>query len=339
MGSTQETQGARDLPHTLTGSRLEGDGNGRREEPVPSQGGPPVRWYPEETPDSDIPGDPPDHAAVTRSDLGAWLRRLAERSDEVVLALGRAGIRAWNAARGAATTFGDDLSSWSASVTPRMPRLPTLPSLARGSRSRPREEQPAKEEGRKRSNAPAAPARLPPPELRLREIAVDAFRARQLREDLHRNEEQRRERMRAAVALRQLLARRLGVQVEPVSGQIEVDGVRFAALRDSESGAFDLVVLGSCPGCGAPVASSGIHDLADLGQALEEMQLQRNHCDECRSHLPDETPPVPLPPPAAGPGSELPSAAGDGGTGESRRSTTQRSERADPGPSSALPPG
>lgn len=332
MGSTQETQGARELPHTVTGSRLEGGGNGRREEPVPSQGRPPVRWYPEEMPDGVVPGDPPDDAALTRPDPGAWLRRLAERSDEVVLALGRAGIRAWNAVRGAAVTFGDDLSSWSASVTPRMPRLPALPIRVRGAGLRTRQERSSTEVGRPRTNAPATPARLPPPELHLREIAVDAFRARQLRESLHRNEEQRRERARAAVALRQLLARRLGIQVEPVSGHVEVDGVRFAALRDLESGAFDLVVIGSCPGCGAPVASGGIHDLADLGQVLEEMQLQRNHCDECRSRLPDETPAVPLPPPA-GSGSEATSAAGGGGHRESRRS-----EPADPGSSNTPPP-
>ncbi|MBX5446037.1 hypothetical protein [Sphaerobacter sp.] len=338
MGSTQDTQGARDLTHSLTGQRVEGGGNGRREEPVPSQERLAVRRYPEETEHGDDPGDSPDRVAVTWQAAGGWLRRLAERSDEVVWALGRASVRAWNAARVAATSFGDELSSWSASVSPRMPRLPALSSPVRGFRSRPREERSAVKEGRHRANAPEAPARLPPPELRLREIAVDAFRARQLRESLHRDEEQRRERLRAAVALRQLLARRLGIQVEPVSGRIEVDGVCFAALRDPESGAFDLVVLGSCPGCGAPVASAGIHDLADLGQALEDMQLQRNHCDECRSRLPDETPPVPLPPPVAGPGSESAAAAGGGGRRESGRSTRQRSTPTSPGSASAPPP-
>lgn len=318
MDSMGRTQGTRDLPPIVTDLTGGSDGTAHMEEDEPSRGRVTVRWYPEEASGDEVSAESEDRLAGGRPPVVEWLRRFAERSDQAVLALGRAGLRAWDAAQGAARTFSAGVTSWSETVTPRLPRLPTLPVRERIRSPRSEEpERPARPRARRGRGEAEGPAQLPPPEMRLQEIALDAFRARQLREQARQGEARRRQRMLEAAALRQLLSQRLGIQVEPVSGRIEVDGVCFAVLQDPETHVFDLVVVGVCPGCGAPVASGGIRDLADLGWALEEMRLQRNRCDECRAGAPEEAATVPLPAPTPNPDGQLaPSGSGRSRTGD-----------------------
>lgn len=124
----------------------------------------------------------------------------------------------------------------------------------------------------------------------LRDIALEAWQARQVTETANLEEQRAYEAERDATALRQLLAQRLGIRSAPSGSHVEVDGIVFGVRWSRLARTPDLVIVGACPKCGAPVASGDIFDLADLGAVLDDIAHERNLCEECRASVNDSGP-------------------------------------------------
>lgn len=129
---------------------------------------------------------------------------------------------------------------------------------------------------------------VPPPTLRA--VAVDAWRAEEARQIADRIEWDRHRAAREAAALRSLLAERLGLQANPGGGRAAIDDLTFAVRWNAAAQSYDLVLMSTCPSCGAPVTSGDITCLADLGRIIEDIGNTRHVCDECRtSSRPEES--------------------------------------------------
>ena len=133
------------------------------------------------------------------------------------------------------------------------------------------------------SGADEAAYRGDPPPVTLREAALSAWGAQRSRRAAREAEAQRRRTARDANALRRLVAARLGLKITPSSGVVDVDGLRLGVIRGAQANDYTLVLLSTCPACGAPVASADLRGLADLGAAVDAINVRHNLCQECRT--------------------------------------------------------
>ncbi|HLI52627.1 MAG TPA: hypothetical protein VKU87_12585 [Thermomicrobiaceae bacterium] len=116
----------------------------------------------------------------------------------------------------------------------------------------------------------------------MRSTARDAWQSEQEQRRRAREEfRQARDGYEGAI-LRQLMERRLGVQVFPRYPEVTVDGLRFALRWHSEAEAYELTLLTTCPGCGSIISSGDILHLADLGSVLDDVAAGRNRCPDCQ---------------------------------------------------------
>jgi len=117
----------------------------------------------------------------------------------------------------------------------------------------------------------------------LRDAALRAWGAQRDQQVAQQAQVQRRRTARDANALRRLAAARLGLQITPAAGVVDVDGLRLGVIRGEQVNDYVLVLLSTCPACGAPVASADLRGLADLGAAVDAVNARRNLCQECRT--------------------------------------------------------
>lgn len=128
------------------------------------------------------------------------------------------------------------------------------------------------------------------PSLDVRELsrlARDARANRQtIREQTAKNDDARVAAHRAAM-LKARLRKSLNIDVDPTGSEITLDGIEFGILERDYGDA--LVVWTPCANCGAPLPSSRINDLADVGAVLAGEQIDRyHHCKAEELPTPEE---------------------------------------------------
>lgn len=123
----------------------------------------------------------------------------------------------------------------------------------------------------------------PPQQVNLQSVAREAWEIEQERSDQARAEFRAAREAYEGDILRQLMERRLGVQVFPRYPEVIIDGLRFALRWNSEAEEYELALLTTCPDCGTMVASGDILHLADLGAVLDDVAAGRNTCLRCRN--------------------------------------------------------
>lgn len=142
----------------------------------------------------------------------------------------------------------------------------------------------SKSVARRRQHTPVR--NVHPPQSSLQSTAHDAWvRAQDQTEQARAEFREAREAYEGAI-LRQIMERRLGVQVFPRYPEVVVDGLHFALRWHPPAEEYELTLLTSCPGCGGTVASGDILHLADLGAVLDDVAAGRNRCLNCRHPQP-----------------------------------------------------
>ncbi len=82
---------------------------------------------------------------------------------------------------------------------------------------------------------------------------------------------------RDADLLKSEIKRRLGIECEPTSDTIKVEGVTFKRKYFGDGGST-LTIETKCPKCGRTAISPGIRSLEDVGAALAGVYLYQHTC-------------------------------------------------------------
>jgi hypothetical protein len=112
-----------------------------------------------------------------------------------------------------------------------------------------------------------------PPELDPNSLPARAKAAWEAQAARNRTEKDARD----ADLLKDEIKRRLGIECEPTTGTVEIEGVTFGR-RYFGDGGTTLIVETKCPKCGRTAISCGIRSLEDVGAALAGAYLYQHTC-------------------------------------------------------------